>query len=252
MAFPLRRTLSSSQVSSWHTQNATIQIPSRRSKFPVEYLVQAGGGGGGAGTTAQTYGAGGGGGTSRSSTSAELDYASYTITVGAGGAPSTAQGVSASPGTSSAIVGISAPGGGTGAGPLRTGGSNDDFAAVPYASGTSAGAGAGAGGANNAQNGGVGVTSSIDGTSTGRGGGGAGSANGGTLGTATDGGSTNVNAAANRGGGAGPGLNGGSGVVIIRWLTANAIGLNIIGGTRTTTGSYTVATFTSSGTLSIG
>ena len=77
-------------------------------------------------------------------------------------------------------------------------------------------------------------------------------ASGGTVGTATDGGSTSANAVANKGGGGGPGRNGGSGVVIIRWLTANAAGLTITGGTQTTTGSYTVATFTSSGTFTIG
>jgi hypothetical protein len=73
-------------------------------------------------------------------------------------------------------------------------------------------------------------------------------------GTAVDGGATTANAVANKGGGGGGSAssNGGSGVVIIRWLTINAAGLNITGGTQTTSGSYTVATFTSSGTLTIG
>jgi hypothetical protein len=37
--------------------------------------------------------------------------------------------------------------------------------------------------------------------------------------------------------------------VIIRYLTANATGLTVTGGTKTTSGSYTVHSFTSSGSL---
>ena len=58
------------------------------------------------------------------------------------------------------------------------------------------------------------------------------------------------------GGGAGGvgayvGGTGGSGVVIIRYLTADAAGNTITGGTATTSGSYTVRTFAASGSLVI-
>jgi hypothetical protein len=42
---------------------------------------------------------------------------------------------------------------------------------------------------------------------------------------------------------------GGSGVVICRYLTADATGFSITGGTKTTSGSYTLHTFTSSSAL---
>jgi hypothetical protein len=44
---------------------------------------------------------------------------------------------------------------------------------------------------------------------------------------------------------------GGSGVVIVRYLTADVSGRTITGGTATTSGSYTVRTFTASGSLVI-
>ena len=58
------------------------------------------------------------------------------------------------------------------------------------------------------------------------------------------------------GGGAGAdsvtnGRNGGSGVVILSYLTANLNVFTITGGTITTNGSYTVHTFTSAGSLVI-
>jgi hypothetical protein len=64
---------------------------------------------------------------------------------------------------------------------------------------------------------------------------------------------------ANTGGGAGGGTwsaptitaRGGSGVVIVRYLTADATGRTITGGTATTSGLYTVRTFTASGSLVI-
>jgi hypothetical protein len=64
---------------------------------------------------------------------------------------------------------------------------------------------------------------------------------------------------ANTGGGGGggyfngsqPGGTGGAGVVIIRYLTSDVGGLTVTGGTKTTYGSYTVHTFTSSGSLVI-
>jgi 3-oxoacyl-(acyl-carrier-protein) synthase len=44
---------------------------------------------------------------------------------------------------------------------------------------------------------------------------------------------------------------GGSGVVIVRYLTADASGFTITGGTTSTSGSYTIHTFNSSSSLVI-
>jgi hypothetical protein len=66
------------------------------------------------------------------------------------------------------------------------------------------------------------------------------------------------NATANTGGGGGGGGAGtaiggagGSGIVIVRYLTEDATGKTITGGTETTSGSYTIRTFTASGSLVI-
>jgi hypothetical protein len=183
------------------------------------YLVVGAGGGGSGGTSGVTYGSGGAGGISQTGT-VSISSA-QTVTIGAGGAGSTSQPNSGSNGSSCSIGSLVTATAGTGGGPLRTGGSNADFTAIAYQVGDSAGGGAGAGAANSNQNGGAGVASSITGTSVGRGGGGAGSASGGALGTATDGGSSGVNATANLGGGGSggdaSGRNGGSGIVIIRY-----------------------------------
>jgi hypothetical protein len=58
----------------------------------------------------------------------------------------------------------------------------------------------------------------------------------------------------NGGDGAGlgaPTYAGASGVVVVRYLTAEATLFTISGGTKTTSGSYTVHTFTASGSLVI-
>ena len=186
-----------------------------------DYLAVGGGGGGSGGTSGTTYGSGGAGGISRTGTASLTANTGYAISVGAGGAGSTSQPNSGVSGGSSSISSIITATAGSGGGPLRTGGSNADFTAIAYQVGDSAGGGAGAGATNSNQNGGSGVSSSITGTSVGRGGGGGGSANGGALGTATDGGSSGVNATANRGGGGSggdsTGKNGGSGIVIFRY-----------------------------------
>jgi hypothetical protein len=44
---------------------------------------------------------------------------------------------------------------------------------------------------------------------------------------------------------------GGSGVIIVRYLTDQADGWNITGGTKSTSGAYTIHTFTSSGSFVI-
>jgi hypothetical protein len=64
---------------------------------------------------------------------------------------------------------------------------------------------------------------------------------------------------ANTGGGGGGGAGGvgtgsgagGSGIVIVRYLTSDAQDLTISGGTKSTSGSYTIHTFTSSSSLVI-
>jgi hypothetical protein len=59
---------------------------------------------------------------------------------------------------------------------------------------------------------------------------------------------------ANTGGGGGGGdtaAAGGSGVVIFRYLTSQNPGMQISGGTRTTSGDYTIHSFTSTGTVTV-
>jgi hypothetical protein len=250
--------VSSSQVSDWFKQtNGLISVPSRKGALVVDYLVQGAGGGAGSSTSGVTYPSGGAGGISRTGSSFQLSLGSYTITIGAGGSAVSPRPAAGTPGTTSSFGSIASATGGGGGSALRLGGSNDDFAAIAYTVGASAGGGSGAGAANSNQNGGAGVSSSITGSSVGRGGGGAGSGSGGATGTATDGGSTTANATANLGGGGGSGgggdaptpRNGGSGVVIVRWVTTAASGLTVAGGTQTTSGIYTVATFNATDTL---
>jgi hypothetical protein len=130
----------------------------------------------------------------------------------------------------------------------------------------------GAGAAATGSDGGIGVLSSITGTATYYGGGGGGGPYSGEFYPSGDGGlggggkgayrdpSTSIqinggNGTPNTGGGGGGGKypsqstsyrggNGGSGVVIIRALTSDIAKFKVYGGTKTTTGSYTVWTFT--------
>jgi hypothetical protein len=44
---------------------------------------------------------------------------------------------------------------------------------------------------------------------------------------------------------------GGSGIVVIRYLSTDASGATVTGGTKTTSGNYTIHTFTASGSLVI-
>jgi hypothetical protein len=207
---------------------------------PVDYLVVAGGGAGGLGNSASSGGGGGGAGgyrtsvdTSGGSTSPELSLAfastaSYTITIGAGGAAPTTGGARGNPGVSSSVAGLISIGGGGGGGSLTganqgpggSGGSGGGagaqsgllvFGGVGYPtqgfSGTNApaassaapnygsggGGGAGAVGAlpsaTTGGAGGAGLTSTITGTSVIRGGGGGGSTyQGGTAGAGGTGG----------------------------------------------------------------
>ena len=234
----------------------------------VEYLVVAGGGGGGS----RHQGAGGGGGLLTGTFSA-LSTGTYTVVIGAGGAGRSGGPGTGTTGQDSVFHTVTAKGGG---GSTQTGGSSGGGAAngtlspapfgAPYlgnanrgpqgyrggngygsASGESQyndGGGGGAGGVGGAGNsttpgnGGVGLQSSISGTSTyyaGGGGGGGGSGGNGSEGSGGLGGGgrggrtrAGIGAAGGTGGGGGSGgfnggLNyyggtGGSGIVIIRYL----------------------------------
>jgi hypothetical protein len=238
----------------------------------IEYVVIAGGGGGG-----QDRAGGGGAGGYRSNVSGEnsgggvsaepalgLIPVTYTITVGAGGAGG-ATGVKGSNSVfgnvrcegggfgATGTNGAGGSGGGGGAAGVTTGAAGtarQGFAGGNAAGGESGGGGGGAGAVgvnattNVAGNGGVGVASSITGSSVFRAGGGGGGENStGTAGTGGNGGGGNGqlglgaaagNGTANTGGGGGGGGgttgvlsgtpgNGGSGVVIFSVPTGTSV-----------------------------
>jgi hypothetical protein len=252
--------------------------------YLVDYLVIAGGGGGGG---ASWSGGGGAGGYLSSALSLSTSTA-YTITIGAGGAGGaiTNRGVN---GSNSVFGSITAIGGGYGSpgdsnstwmnagsgGSGGGGGSDGGSSTGAGGSGTTGqgnaggtggtdgvstrggGGGGGAGGVGGNRiagvggNGGAGTASSITGTSVTRGGGGAGAGNT-TNGTATGGGGSAPSGAgtANTGGGGGGASNssggaGGSGIVVVRYPGSQ----RGTGGTVTSSGGYTIHTFTSSGTF---
>lgn len=208
----------------------------------VEYLVVAGGGGGG-NASANSSGGGGAGGVLVGSQSVSPN--AYTVTVGAGGAPSTSGnnsvfdtitatgGGAGSPGNTTGVAGGSG-GGGSGNTAAHAGGAGT--VGQGFAGGTGSGSNGGGGGGGKGGvgadgsgttggNGGPGYVSSISGSSVtyASGGGGGGSGAGGTApagGGGNGGGATGSNATANTGGGGGgggTGGSGGSGVVIIRY-----------------------------------
>ena len=243
------------------------------SLLPGDYTVTVGGGG--AGSTTQSGGTYTGVRGSNGSSSVF-----HTITsIGGGGAGSYRSSVSVD---SNGNAGGSGGGAGSteGVGPAGGNYGGAGEGGQGYPGGRSSYAGAGGGGAGGAGGdgagsspggvggtGGVGVTSSITGTAVGRAGGGGGgiygSGNGstGTIGSATDGGANGGtgtqngnNAVSNKGGGGGGGGAweyyggaGGSGIVIVRYQGAQ----RATGGTVTTSGSYTIHTFTGSGTFSV-
>lgn len=243
---------------------------------------RAGGGGGGGGYIARINGENTGGGLTSKGPVVLQPGQSYTVTIGGGGS-SFAAGSNSAFGdwisTGGGGTGTGSGEGGSGAGgyylssvgPPGTGLAGQGFdggTAATNKAGGGGGAGAiGGNAATNAGNGGAGVTSSISGSSVGRGGGGGGGISSTTLGaagTATDGGGAGgagnvgngTNGTANTGGGGGgagnngtartPG-NGGSGVLIIRYLGSQAAS----GGTVTTSGGYAIHTFTASGTFRV-
>ena len=270
----------------------------------VEYLLVGGGGGGG------TRHAGGGGAGGFLTGSSDVAAGSYAVTVGAGGvgANSSTSTAPTNGGNSTlGFVATTAYGGGSGAGYLWTatsggsgGGSNWDGASAGTGTagqgnsgglgvscsgcdgGWAGGGGGGAGGAGSnatrttttdaaSGNGGVGLASSITGTSVyyAGGGGGAlsdnasGSAGLGGLGGGGNGGkaTTGTNGQANTGGGGGGGGHnnagnfaggaGGSGIAIVRYLGSSAgTGGTVTTGSGTATG-YTLHTFTSTGSSTL-
>jgi hypothetical protein len=257
--------------------------------YSASYLIVAGGGSGGASTYVQNVGAGGGGGGAGGLLTGSLTLvqgSTYSFVVGAGGAGVGAGSVptylNGNAGNNSTALGLTAVGGGYGAS-TGSGGSGGSGGGGSYSgaggSGTSgqgnaggsgagtaggapagSGGGAGAAGTVNAA-GGVGVASSITGSSvyyaggggatdwsgTVRAGGNGGGGQGGGGGTATSG------TANTGGGGGGSGYgsvnsgSGGSGVVIISVPTLNYSGVTTGSPTITTNGANTVIKFTSSG-----
>ncbi len=254
--------------------------------YVVQYLTVAGGGGGGAGQGGVGAGGGGGAGGLRTASGFSVSPGSVvTVTVGAGGANSTA-------GNNSVFSTITSTGGGRGggaSGAATTGGSggggrgNSGAGAAGTAgqgtSGASSGGsygGCGGGGASVAGTansgysggaGGSGTASSITGSSVTYGGGGGGAANdnnsagaagaggGGVGGVNTGAGNPGTANTGGGGGGGGQGAGaggaggaGGSGVVIISVPTANYSGITTGSPTVTTSGSNTILKFTASGT----
>lgn len=221
MANPLRRMVSSSQVSDWSGQgDGTLLIPSRRGVFSIEYLVIAGGGSGTAGVVNVRQGGAGGAGGYLTSTISQTLNESVTVTVGAGGAASTNQG------SNSVFNQITSIGGGHG----------------------SSGTGGSGGGGSNAAGGFATAGQGNDGSSgtTGRGGGGGGAGGAGGAGTAGT-----VNTGSGGGGGSSSGSSaggaGGSGLVVLKYPDnlQITIGSGLTASTATPSGGFIVTTFTS-------
>ena len=248
----------------------------------VRVLVIAGGGAGG--TANSPRGGGGGAGGYQEDTAIAVTSGSYIITVGEGGSVGNNGGLSGENSSFGALL-VSdggggggddvftykdGTGGGSGGGGRESGGiGGAGISGQGYAGGAGGvtnygggGGGAGAlGGTTYVWDGGKGIASSITGTSVKRGGGGGGSYGGNTSGAdhgflygggKADAGGAGTAGLANTGGGGGSsdnGHEGGSGVVIIRYATAD-FG-TCTGGTITTTGSDTVHTFNSSGTFTV-
>ncbi len=253
----------------------------------VDYLVVGGGGGGGS----NRGGGGGAGGFVTGSMSLAPGAYTVTIGTSGPGAPSSGAATDGGQSVFGSITasggghgsGSNVPGCGTGG---SGGGNNDSGTGCAgttgqgnaggngFGSGSRGGGGGGgasAVGANgttsNGGNGGAGTSSSISGASvTYAGGGGGAVLTSGTNGTGGAGGggngqntTTGSAATANTGGGGGAGGSdsvtiwgggaGGSGIVIVRYLTTSPI--TATGGTITSSGGYTIHTFTSSGTFTV-
>ena len=225
---------------------------------PGSYAVTVGNGGTGAAPASGLRGTSGG------------NTIFNSVTANGGGAG----GADAGSGNQDGLSGGNGGGGGNG---LGVGGTGDQFNGGTTTFGAPFNPGSGGGGATQAGlstpdaftggNGGTGLSSSLSGSAVAYGGGGGGGvySAAGTAGTAGDssagnGGNSAVNGsngATNRGGGGGgagngtTGGDGGSGVVIITYKTDGSDGISTssTGGTVTTSGIYTIHTFTASGTF---
>lgn len=242
--------------------------------YSIDYIVVAGGGGGGSSSGASA-GGGGAGGYLTGSTTVNTT-SSYSVLIGSGGSGGSGGG-NGSPGGSSSFGVISAVGGGYGGaggttggnggsgggGGTNSGGGGSGTSGQGYAGGTAgsggnynAGGGGGAGGVGSGGNqpnpGGVGLADTWTGSTRYLAGGGGGGSYNGASGAGGNGGggsgpsgSATVNTGGGGGGSAiGAGGAGGSGIVIIRYLGSQ----RGTGGTVTSSGGYTIHTFTTSGT----
>lgn len=256
----------------------------------VEYLVVAGGGGGGNAGGGWANGGGGagglitsvageysGGGTagvgSTPNSPATVTVGNYTVTVGSGGNVganggdssfgSFATAVGGGRGNSGNVSAANSGGSGGGGGYMGGGGAgttNQGWRGGPLVfDGDKGGGGGGAGNVGgdagaSAGNGGAGLQSSITGNSLWYAGGGGGTVPGNGTGGSGVGGNGNSAGTDGRGGGGGGLAKGGSGIVVIRYKTDGSDGVDATlttGGTKTTSGIYTIHTFTTSGTFSV-
>jgi hypothetical protein len=247
--------------------------------YTIAYLVVAGGGAGG-----DTDSGGGGAGGYIASTTAVTMGSTFTITVGAGAPPTQSNNTRGANGSNSAAFGVTAIGGGGGGGGAGASGSNafaqsggsgggagstrssgfngagtsgQGNAGGNGASGNGGGGGGGAGAAGSngpSGNGGAGLQWLNGSFYAGGGGGGHGSNTSGgvggggsgfTLGNGTSGSANTGGGGGGGGGNNGDGGAGGSGIAIIRYSGAQ----RGTGGTVTSSGGFTIHTFTSSGTF---
>ena len=247
--------------------------------YSIEYIVVAGGGGGGGGGGYETGGGGGAGGYITSTATFSVG-SSYTVTIGAGGAVTGATGAgnsgnaSSVSGTGVSLTTTGGGGGGAGGTAAKSGGSGgggSNWSQTTGAAGTSgqgnnggnggstgnnsgpAGGGGGKGAAGSSPGaGGIGLADTWTGSTRylAGGGGGAGGYAGGTGGGGAGGGTVGTNGTANTGGGGGGTISynntsaGGSGIVVLRYLGAQRGS----GGTYSSSGGYSIHTFTSSST----
>lgn len=250
----------------------------------VDVLLVGGGGGGNIGRTNTYLGAGGGGGQVRILSSQSVTSGNINVTIGQGGAglASTQIDINGNTGGATSFGALSASGGTGGYYTNGYGGTNGDGTHTGGApSGIYAGGGGGAGANGQAGNsstpkggnGGAGIACDYSGSSVYYGGGGGAAGASGTRGEGGTGGggagsttsSNSVAGTANTGGGGGAGgytdhasSGGGSGIVIVRYpvyyIGAGSIQpvfSSVSGGTVTSSGGYTLHTFTSSGTLTV-
>ena len=239
----------------WINYSSSIAV----GPYTVNYLIVAGGGGGG--TDVDVGGGGGGGGLLTGSTTV-IPGTTYSISIGGGGAQGTGPdstgtggGSNGTQGTNTTGLGQTGIGGGYGGTRPTAGGAGG--------SGGGGGDGGGAGGAGTSGQGYPGGTTPGMNTNSGQDSGGGGGAGGPAAGvnpgpgayysiTATTyaaGGRgaqfTTVLGAANSGNGGSGARNGGSGIVVISYPSTQ----KGLGGTITTSGGYTIHTFTGSGTF---